>query len=184
MSSWERHRRRAARRAWSAGARLRGRTAGGRRHGGDPALARRRGEHHERHVRNQLLGDPQAISALTEQVMEFLQAAGVDPRDRASRGARVGRAPDQSGNPWQYRAGTPATLRLTVETDRVTTEIIDAGTSFDPRQAPDPDLSARHHGARDRRPRPYLVRQFADGHRLRRRGETNFTTFAIARSRT
>ena len=59
----------------------------------------------------------------------------------------------------------------------MTTEIVDGGTPFDPRQAPDPDLSG---GIKEREIGGlglYLIRQFAESIDYARRGEKNFTTF-------
>jgi anti-sigma regulatory factor (Ser/Thr protein kinase) len=120
------------------------------------------------------------ISALTEQLMEFLHQAGVDARaahhvalaaeELLTNLATHGGAP-----------GAPATLRLAVAPDTVTTEIIDNGHPFDPRTAPAPDLSA---GIMEREIGGiglYLIRKLARSIDYARRDGANFTTFVIAR---
>ena len=124
--------------------------------------------------------EPAAISGLTEQLMEFLRAAGVDAR--ATHHVALA-AEELLTNLATHgdAAGAAATLRAAVAPDAVTTEIIDGGKPFDPRAAPDPDLSPDIMERQVGGVGLYLIRKLARSIDYARRDGSNFTTFVIAR---
>jgi len=123
---------------------------------------------------------PDAIAQLTQRTSEFLREAGVDEyaayhvalvlEEMLTNVGTHGKSP-----------GVPATVKITVEPDRVRGEIVDSGPFFDPRSAPAPDLGA------DLADRPigglglFLTRQLASDLDYARRGGQNFTSFSISR---
>jgi anti-sigma regulatory factor (Ser/Thr protein kinase) len=130
-----------------------------------------------------MLPTPEATSELTDEVMAFLDQHGVEVRvahhtalvlsEVLTNLATHGHCPDQ-----------PARVAVTVEPGQVSGEIVDKGSPFDPRQAPDPDLDA---AAADR---PigglglYLVRKLSCSLEYARRNDENCMTFAIRRGGT
>ena len=94
----------------------------------------------------EVVADPAAIADFTMRTTDFLKGVGVDARavhhvalvleEILTNLATHGGAPTE-----------PASVRVTVEPGRVAGEIIDAGTPFDPRGAPEPDVRA---GVNDR----------------------------------
>lgn len=89
----------------------------------------------------EIAADPAAISDFTSRTMEFLEGAGVDARavhhvalvleELLTNIATHGGAPAE-----------PTRVRIRVEPQRVAGEVVDAGTPFDPRGAPEPDVGA------------------------------------------
>lgn len=126
---------------------------------------------------------PEAISALTDEVMAFLDEQGVEVRaahhtalvlsEVLTNLATHGDCPD-----------CPARIALTVEPGRVIGEIVDQGPPFDPRLVPDPVLDA----AVTERPIGglglYLVRKLSCSLEYARRNNENCMTFAISRGAT
>jgi serine/threonine-protein kinase RsbW len=125
--------------------------------------------------------EPRAISALTTQAMDFLDAAGVD----AGCSHRVGLILDEILTNLATHGGgaaTSASVLLEIQDERVRAEIVDCGAPFDPRTAvaPDTRMSAEE--------RPLgglglmLVHRVACGLGYERRGDRNWTAFAVARA--
>lgn len=129
-----------------------------------------------------VLVHPAAISGLTDQILKFLQSAGVDARS----GHHVALALEEiltnlatHGN----CAGQPVKVRLAVEPDKVRTEIVDPCTFFDLRQAPEPDLNAEIEDRAVGGLGLFLIRQFASDIDCVRRDGMNFTTFSVVRAK-
>jgi serine/threonine-protein kinase RsbW len=123
---------------------------------------------------------PSAIADLTTRTMGFLQGAGVDARavhhvalvleELLTNIATHGGAPAE-----------PTRVRITVEPKRVAGEVIDAGTPFDPRGAPAPDIRASGND------RPigglglFLVTELTSELNYAHRDGRNHTAFAVGR---
>ncbi len=128
------------------------------------------------------LATPEAISGLTEQVMAFLDAHGVDVR--ATHHAALvldeiltnlgthGDSPDR-----------PARISIVVQPDKVVGEIVDAGAPFDPRLAPDPSLDLSVDDRAIGGLGLYLVRKLSCTLEYARLDGENCTTFAISRGK-
>ena len=129
----------------------------------------------------EVLATPEAISDLTGRIMAFLEEQRVDGRATHHVAMVVEELVTNLGTHGNCR-DKPAKVRLTVEPAQVKGEIVDTGPSFDPREAPDPDVDA---SVEDR---PigglglYLVRQLASSLEYSHRNGENSTTFTIARS--
>jgi anti-sigma regulatory factor (Ser/Thr protein kinase) len=63
----------------------------------------------------------------------------------------------------------------------VTGEIIDSGSPFDPREAPEPDLDSNTTERRVGGLGLFLVRRFASALEYAQRNGENYTTFAVPR---
>jgi serine/threonine-protein kinase RsbW len=127
-----------------------------------------------------ITAEPSAIADLTTDTMEFLQGAGVDGRathhvalvleELLTNIATHGGAPVE-----------PTWVRITVEPQRVAGEVIDAGTPFDPRGAPAPDI----HAPEDDRPIGglglFLVTELTSELEYAHRDGRNHTAFAVGR---
>jgi len=126
------------------------------------------------------LATPEAISELTEEVMAFLHAQGVEVRATHHTALVLNEVLTNLGTHGGC-ADRPARIAVIVEPDRVTGEIVDNGPPFDPRHAPDPILDA----AVDDRPVGglglYLVRKLSSSLEYARRNDENCLTFAISR---
>ena len=83
---------------------------------------------------------PQEISDLTERAGDFLSGGGVDVRAAHHVAMMLEELLTNLGTHGGV-TDEPATVRISIEPDRVLAEVIDAGPPFDPRSAPDPDLS-------------------------------------------
>jgi serine/threonine-protein kinase RsbW len=129
----------------------------------------------------QLLARPAAISALTDAVMDYLAAEGVDTRATHHVALVLDELLTNLGSHGNS-ADKPATVRVFVEPDRVKAEVIDSGPAFDIRTAPDPDLSQDIEERAIGGLGLFLVRQFASEIGYDRRDGVNCTTFAIKRS--
>jgi serine/threonine-protein kinase RsbW len=129
----------------------------------------------------QLLAQPAAISELTDAIMDYLAAEGVDARTAHHVALAFDELLTNLGSHGDS-ADKPATVRIFIEPDRVKAEILDSGPAFDIRNAPEPNLSQNI----DDRPVGglglYLIRQFACEVGYDRRDGKNCTTFAIKRS--
>jgi anti-sigma regulatory factor (Ser/Thr protein kinase) len=127
-----------------------------------------------------IIAEPSAIAGLTIDTTEFLQGAGVDGRaahhvalvleELLTNIATHGGAPAE-----------PTRVRIRVEPRRVAGEIIDAGTPFDPRGAPAPDI----HASGDDRPIGglglFLVAELTSELSYAHRDGRNHTAFAVGR---
>jgi serine/threonine-protein kinase RsbW len=123
---------------------------------------------------------PAAISAFTRRTMTFLAEAGVD--EKAAHDVALGLSELLTNIRVHGAAAVEtAATRVSVTHDRVIAEIVDRGNAFDPRQAPEPELTL------DVAARPvgglglFLVRRLTQGLDYRRDGAANRTTFWVAR---
>jgi anti-sigma regulatory factor (Ser/Thr protein kinase) len=126
------------------------------------------------------LAQPDAISALTDRLLGFLDEQQVEPRAAHHVALIVEELLTNVGTHGNCR-DTPAKLCVSVEPTRVVGELIDSGSPFDPREAPEPELET------DAADRPigglglFLVREFASALEYARRNGENYTTFAVPR---
>jgi len=79
-------------------------------------------------------------------------------------------------------ADEPAGVRISVEPARVQVEVKDSGPPFDPRSAPDPDLSASVEDRKIGGLGLFLLRKIASDLYYRRDGVHNYTAFSVSRS--
>lgn len=128
-----------------------------------------------------VIAEPSAISALTEQVTDFLGKAGVDERCAH----HIAIALDEVLTNVATHGGAPltsASVSVEVHADRVSAEVLDHGAPFDPRQARDPNPAVAPVD------RPVgglglmLVRQVVCELGYERRGDRNWTRFSMARA--
>jgi anti-sigma regulatory factor (Ser/Thr protein kinase) len=128
----------------------------------------------------ELLPRPEAISALTEQVMDYLSDAGVDARAAH----HVALAFDELLTNLGSHGGSadkPAAVRVVVESDKVWAEIRDSGPAFDIRTAAEPALDQTIEEREIGGLGLFLIRQFASEIGYERRDGMNCTRFAIVR---
>ena len=128
----------------------------------------------------ELLPRPDAISALTGRVMDYLTAAGVDARATH----HVGLAFDELLTNLGSHGGSPdkpAAVRVVVESDKVRAEIRDSGPAFDIRTAAEPALDQTIEEREIGGLGLFLIRQFASEIGYERRDGMNCTRFAILR---
>jgi len=129
----------------------------------------------------QARAQPQEISTLGVRVEDFLQSAGVDGRARyhvamlleellANLGTHGG-APD-----------APASVRITVEPAHVRVELRDQGAAFDPRSAPEPDLTTSIEDRQIGGLGLLFLRKFASDIAYERVGAQNCTRFSVQRA--
>lgn len=128
-----------------------------------------------------VLATPEAISELTDKVLDFLRAQQVDARAAHHVALAVEELVMNLGTHGNCR-DQPARIKLVVEQALVKAEIADTGPPFDPRQIADPNISA----PLEERPIGglglYLVRQLSRSFDYKRHKGRNVTTFSIARS--
>jgi serine/threonine-protein kinase RsbW len=129
----------------------------------------------------ELIAEPHAISAMTEKVEGFLAARGVDARARHHVALVLDELLTNVAD--HSEAGlAPVSISVSIAPDRVSAEVVDEGAMFDPRAAPEPDLS----GGVDERPIGglglLLVRTITQALAYERAGNRNRTTFSIART--
>lgn len=128
-----------------------------------------------------VLATPEAISALTERVLAFLEEQQVDARAAHHVALVVEELVTNLGTHGNCR-DKPAKIRLVVEPAQVVGEIVDTGPPFDLRLAPDPAIEAPIED------RPigglglYLIRKLTSTLEYSHQNGQNLTTFAIARS--
>ena len=128
----------------------------------------------------QVLPQPEAISALTERVMDYLTASGVDTRAAH----HVGLAFDELLTNLGSHGGSPdkpATVRVVIEPERLLAEIRDHGPAFDIRKAAEPVLSQTIQDREIGGLGLFLIRQFAVEIGYERRDGVNCTSFTILR---
>lgn len=132
-------------------------------------------------LETEALATPEAIAALTEQVLAFLAAQQVDARATHHVALIVEELVTNLGSHGNCR-DTPAKIKVVVEPGQVTGEIRDTGPPFDPRLAPDPDIDAPIED------RPigglglYLIRELSSALAYSQEDGRNVTRFAITRS--
>lgn len=126
------------------------------------------------------LPTPDAITALTDQAIAFLEQHGVDARAVHHTALVLSEVLTNLATHGDCR-DRPAKIAVTVGPDRVTGEIIDRGPPFDPRLAPEPSLDV----SLDERPIGglglFLVRKLSCSLEYARRNDENCMIFAIRR---
>ncbi len=127
------------------------------------------------------LATPEAIAGLTDRILSFLKAHGVQARTTHHVAMLVEEILTNlatHGNCAEH----PARIGITVEPTEVLVEIVDSGPFFDPRQAPAPNLdlpaSERPIGGLGL----HLLRQLSHALEYVRRDAENYTTFGVART--
>lgn len=128
----------------------------------------------------EVLPQSEAISAFTERVMGYLDAAGVDTRAAH----HVALAFDELlTNLGSHGGGADklATVRVTVEPDKVRAEIRDTGAPFDIREAAEPVLTQSIEDREIGGLGLFLIRQFASEIGYERRDGVNCTSFTVLR---
>ncbi len=129
------------------------------------------------------LATPAAISELTDRVMAFLDAQGVDARAAHHTALVLDEILTNLGTHGACASGA-AIVAVVVEPERVTGQIVDDGPPFDSRQAAVPALDL----APADRPIGglglYLVRKLSTTLEYARRNDQNCTTFSISRNNT
>jgi len=132
-------------------------------------------------LETEVLATSEAISALTEKVLAYLEEQQVDSRAAHHVALVVEEIVTNLGTHGNCR-DKPAKIRLMVEPAQVTGEIIDTGPPFDLRLAPDPAIEA----PLEERPIGglglYLIRKLTSTLEYSHQNGQNLTTFAIARS--
>jgi len=131
----------------------------------------------------EIRAEPLAISALTEQAMEYLGAAGVDARATHHVALVIEEVLANVASHGQASGGT-VQVRIDILPDRVTSEILDPGLPFDPRTAPAPDLEADVDNRAIGGVGLLLVKTLTSELDYERSGERNRTRFAVARAPT
>ena len=127
-----------------------------------------------------VLARPEAISGLTERLLHFLAEQQADSRATHHVALIVEELLTNIGTHGEC-PDTPVRVSVTVAPGQITGEIIDSGSPFDPREAPEPDVDS---AAADR---PvgglglFLVRRFTTALEYARRNGENYTTFAVPR---
>lgn len=125
---------------------------------------------------------PQEISELTERAGDFLSGRGIDGRTAHHVTMILEELLTNLGTHGGV-TDEPATVRILIEPERVLAEVIDAGPQFDPRSAPDPDLS----GSVEQRSVGglglFLMRKLASELDYVRSAGCNRTSFAVTRGR-
>jgi anti-sigma regulatory factor (Ser/Thr protein kinase) len=122
----------------------------------------------------------QEISELTERVGEFLEGAGVDARATH----HVAMILDELLTNLGTHGGAinePATVRISLESNRVIVEVTDSGRPFDPRAAPEPDLTTSIEDRKIGGLGLFLMRKIAADLYYTRDGGHNRTSFAVTR---
>jgi len=132
-------------------------------------------------LETEVLATSEAISALTEKVLAYLEEQQVDSRAAHHVALVVEEIVTNLGTHGNCR-DKPAKIRLMVEPAQVTGEIIDTGPPFDLRLAPDPAIEV----PLEERPIGglglYLIRKLTSTLEYSHQNGQNLTTFAIARS--
>jgi anti-sigma regulatory factor (Ser/Thr protein kinase) len=129
----------------------------------------------------EVLPQPEAISALTEEIMDFLGRAGVDARAAH----HVGLAFDELLTNLGTHGGSPdnpAKVRVTVGPKDVRSELQDAGPAFDIREAAEPALAESIEDRKIGGLGLFLIRQLAAEIGYERRDGMNCTSFTILRN--
>jgi anti-sigma regulatory factor (Ser/Thr protein kinase) len=132
-------------------------------------------------LETEVLATPEAIAALTDRVLAFLEEQRVDARATHHVALVIEELVTNLGTHGNCR-DHPARIKLVVEPAQVKGEIRDTGPPFDPRSAPDPDIEAPLED------RPigglglYLTRKLSRTLEYSQQNGQNLTTFAIARS--
>jgi serine/threonine-protein kinase RsbW len=130
----------------------------------------------------ELTAKPDAITALTGRVAEFLDEAGVDARAVH----HVALVLDELLTNVASYGGTidaPVSVRLTILPDRVSAEIVDGGMMFDPRVERNVDVSASVEDRSIGGMGLLLVARVTESLTYERVGDANRTRFSICRAR-
>jgi anti-sigma regulatory factor (Ser/Thr protein kinase) len=128
----------------------------------------------------EVLPQLEAISALTERVMDYLTAAGVDARTTHHVGLAFDELLTNLGSHGDS-PDEPAAVRVVVEPDKVRAEVRDCGPAFDIRTAAEPALNQTIEEREIGGLGLFLIRQFASEIGYERRDGMNCTRFVILR---
>jgi serine/threonine-protein kinase RsbW len=123
----------------------------------------------------------QEISAVTERVTATLESAGVDTRTLH----HVAMILEELLTNLSTHGGVSdeiAKVRILVEPGRVVAEVEDKGPEFDPRTAPEPDISAPLEERRIGGLGLFLARELTESLDYVRHEKTNHTKFAVKRA--
>jgi serine/threonine-protein kinase RsbW len=127
-----------------------------------------------------ILATPEAIADLTDRIITFLEARGVEDRPTHHTALILEEILTNLGMHGDC-LDDPARITVVVEPEKVTGEIVDVGPPFDPRLAPDPPLDV----APSDRPIGglglYLVRKLSCSLEYTRRNNENCLAFAVSR---
>jgi sigma-B regulation protein RsbU (phosphoserine phosphatase) len=127
------------------------------------------------------LATPEAIAGMTDRILHFLKTHGVQARTTHHVAMLVEEILTNLGTHGNC-AEHPAKVGITVEPTQVLVEIVDTGPSFDPREAPQPDLDL----PAGERPIGglglHLLRQLSHALEYVHRDAENYTTFGVART--
>ena len=127
------------------------------------------------------LATPEAISALTERILAFLEEEGVDRRATHHVALLVEELITNLGTHGHCQ-DRPAHIAIDIAPTQVRVEILDSGPAFDPREASGPDFSIpaaeRPNGGLGL----HLVKNLSSALDYARVGEQNRTTFGVPRS--
>jgi anti-sigma regulatory factor (Ser/Thr protein kinase) len=121
------------------------------------------------------------ISALGIKVEDFLQSAGVDARARYHVAMLLEELMSNLGS-HGGAPEAPANVRIAVDPASVRVELRDHGAPFDPRSAPQPDLSTRIEERQIGGLGLLLLRKFARDIAYERSGAQNRTQFSVPRA--
>ena len=127
------------------------------------------------------LPTPEAISALTDQLMAFLRQAQVDARATHHVALVVEEVFTNLSTHGNCR-DKPAKITVTIEPKQVKGEIVDSGPAFDPRTAPSPHLDELPDERAVGGLGLHLVRELSSTLEYAHRNDENHMTFAIVRS--
>ncbi len=127
------------------------------------------------------LPTPEAISALTDQLMVFLKLKQVDARATHHVALVVEEVMTNLGTHGNCR-DKPAKITVTIEPRQVKGEIVDSGPAFDPRSAPPPHLDALPDERAVGGLGLHLVRELSSTLEYAHRKDENYMTFTIDRS--
>ncbi|MDO9413877.1 MAG: SpoIIE family protein phosphatase [Pseudolabrys sp.] len=129
----------------------------------------------------ELLSTSEAIGELTDRIFAFLKSHGVDQRATHHVAMIIDEVVTNLGEHGNCR-DKPAHIRVTVEPAQVRGEIRDTGPSFDPRQAPVPDVNAALEDRNIGGLGLHFIRELASSLDYVRDGGQNVMTFTIARA--
>jgi anti-sigma regulatory factor (Ser/Thr protein kinase) len=128
-----------------------------------------------------VLPKPEAISKLTDSIMDFLQAQHVDARATHHVALIVEEILTNLGT-HGHSGDRPARITVTVGPAGVEGEIVDSGSPFDPREAPAPDLDLAPEDRAAGGLGLFLVRQLSCKFEHEYKNGENRTLFAVART--
>jgi serine/threonine-protein kinase RsbW len=127
-----------------------------------------------------ILATPEAISDLTERIMAFLDAQGVEGRPTHHTALILEEVLTNLATHGDCR-DRPARVAVTIEPEKVIGEIVDTGPAFDPRLAPDPSFDVAPGERTIGGLGLYLVKKLSCTLEYKRRNDENWMAFAVSR---